>query len=107
MAINGLDYFSDSLQGMLCVAACRPALRPKSTFSSNYGGGRSNFPGTIRKVKVTANFSEMYGLGIREAPSVTTAHFRGAEFKQGIILLFISAYQFLVFPISDSSKCLL
>jgi hypothetical protein len=50
-----------------CVAA---ALETRSAFASSWWSGAN------RKVKLTANFSEMLGLGIRQALSVITERFR-------------------------------
>jgi hypothetical protein len=49
----------------------------------------------------------MLGLEMRQASSVRTELFRGMKFKQWIILLSVSAYHVLVFPILDGSERLL
>jgi hypothetical protein len=59
-------------KGLPCVAA---ALETRNAFASSWWSG-AHFPGTNRKVKLTANFSEMLGLGICQALSVVTERFR-------------------------------
>lgn len=86
-----------------CVAA---SLRTSSTFRSSWWIG-AHFAGTNRKVKLTSNFSEMFGLGTRQAPSVSTEPFRGMKFKRETILLSDAAYRDLVIPISDDPESLL
>jgi hypothetical protein len=49
----------------------------------------------------------MLGLGMRQAPSVSTERFRGMKFKRETILLSDAAYRALVIPISEGSERLL
>jgi hypothetical protein len=49
----------------------------------------------------------MFGLGTRQAPSVSTEPFRGMKFKRETILLSDAAYRDLVIPISDDPESLL
>jgi hypothetical protein len=79
------------------------SLRTRRTFASSCLSW-THFPSTNRKVKLTANFSEMLGLGMRQAPSVSTERFRGMKFKQETILLSNVACRVLVIPISDNSE---
>lgn len=82
------------------------SLRTRSAFASSWWSG-SHFPGTNRKVKLTSNFSEMLGLGMHQAPSVSTERFRGMKFKRETMLLSDAAYRVLVIPISGDSERLL
>jgi len=56
---------------------------------------------------LTANFNEIFGLGMRQAPFVSTELFRGMKFKRETILLSDAACPVLVILISDSSERLL
>ena len=86
-----------------CVAA---SLRTSSTFASSWWSG-AHFPSTNRKVKLTANFTEMFGLGMRQAPSVSTERFRDMKFKRQTVLPSDAVFPALLIPISDSSESLL